>query len=133
MGERKNQIPAPAGEPKPSCTLCDARHKREPAAGCVSLADPLAGTARSADWSPQVEGRPSACHACRFRRLGFESRPTPQIAFMCLVEGAHADIDQGGIDVQATDLIGICRPPVPLVFDAQYRATLFGGDALAQL
>ncbi len=52
---------------------------------------------------------------------------------MCLVEGAHADIDQGGIDVQATDLIGICRPPVPLVFDAQYRATLFGGDALAQL
>src|SRR5262245_8224401 len=47
--------------------------------------------------------------------------------------GAHAVIDPGGIDVPATDLIGICRPPVPHVFDAQHRATLFGGDALAQL
>ena len=45
--------------------------------------------------------------------------------------GAHAVIDYGGIDVRATDLIGMCRPPVPHVFDAQHRATLFGGDALA--
>jgi hypothetical protein len=43
----------------------------------------------------------------------------------------RAVTDHGGLDVQATDLIGICRPPVPHVFDARHRGTLFGGDALA--
>lgn len=48
-----------------------------------------------------------------------------------LARGAHSVIDHGGIDVQATDLIRISRPPVPHLFDAQHRAALFGGDALA--
>jgi hypothetical protein len=50
-----------------------------------------------------------------------------------LARGAHSVIDHGGVDVQATDLIRISRPPVPHLFDSQHRAALFGGYALAQL
>jgi hypothetical protein len=30
-----------------------------------------------------------------------------------LVWGTHAVIEHGGVDVQAADLIGVVRPPVP--------------------
>ena len=46
---------------------------------------------------------------------------------------AHGVIDHRSVDVQTADLNGVFRPPVPYVFDAQYSAALFGGDALAQL
>jgi hypothetical protein len=49
-----------------------------------------------------------------------------------LTRGVHAVLEDSGIDVQATDLVRIGRPLVPGVFDAQHRAALPGGDALAQ-
>ena len=49
-----------------------------------------------------------------------------------LVRGTDSVVDHGGVDLQATDLMRVGGPKVPVVFDAQHRAALFGGDALAQ-
>jgi len=49
-----------------------------------------------------------------------------------LARGAHAVIDHGGIDVQATDLVRVLRAPVPHVLDAQHREALLRGDPLPQ-
>src|SRR5215469_11714348 len=50
-----------------------------------------------------------------------------------LVRGADTIIDHGGVDLQATDVIWVSRPAVPVVFDAQHRDALLSGDAVTQL
>jgi hypothetical protein len=61
------------------------------------------------------------------RRPAVLSKPASE-----LLRGTDSAINHGGADLQATDLLRIFRPTVPVVFDAQHRAALFGGDALAQ-
>jgi hypothetical protein len=61
------------------------------------------------------------------RRQAVRGKPASE-----LLRGTDSAVNHGGADLQATDLLRIFRPTVPVVFDAQHRAALLGGDALAQ-
>ena len=55
------------------------------------------------------------------------SEPAPE-----LLRRANAVIDNGGVDLEATDLIRVARQPKPHVVDPQHRRALLIGDRVTQ-